>query len=98
MKQIGKLQAIIATPKNYGLSKNSRAYGMICEIAKKGVVCTGYSWRRGKWIETGNVVAVLQKAGIACRWYNDAPRGGACGEHVALKGKVLRDVLASVKG
>ena len=61
MKQIEKLQAIIATPRIYGLSKNSRAYGMICEIAKKvscarvssGAVASGSRPKRGRSFTEG---------------------------------------------
>lgn len=34
---------------------------------------------------------------VACKHYNNAPRGGARGEHVELIGKVAQDVKKSFK-
>lgn len=95
MKQIEKLQDLIKSPKNYGVKKGTRVYRMICEAYIYGVVRTGYSDKNTKYIETYGVYNALTSAGVSCKRYNDAPRGGACGEHVALIGKVLNDCKKS---
>lgn len=94
MKQIAKLFDIIANPRKYGINKNARVYKMMCSLAANGVVRTGYSDKNTKYIETAGVLAAVGGAGVACKSYNDAPRGGACGEHVTLTGQVLRDAVA----
>lgn len=93
MKQIEKLYAIISAPRAINLNKNTRVYKYLCEIACAGIATTGYSDKNCKYIETAGVLAVLRAAGISCDSRNDAPRGGACGERVFLKGAVLRDCL-----
>lgn len=95
MKQIDKLYNFIKDPRNFGIRKNTRVYRCICDLACYGVTQTGYSDRNSKYIETWKVVNVLNYIGIACRYGNIAPRGGACGERVFLTGKVKSDCLAN---
>ena len=91
MKQIHKLFRLLADPRSYGINKNSRAYGDLLLLAMTGEAVTGYSSYRYYYADTTLVGSALSAAGIAHRCYNVAPRGGACGERVALTGKVLRD-------
>lgn len=95
MKQFEKLQNLLKNPKKYGVKKGTRVYKMLQELAINGIVRTGYSNKNIKYIETYGVCDALRLAGISCKYYNDAPRGGACGEHVELIGKVAKDVKAS---
>jgi hypothetical protein len=91
MKQIHKLFRLLADPRSYGIKKNSRAYGNLLTLAITGEAVTGYSSYHCYYVDTTLVGSALSAAGIAHRCYNVAPRGGACGERVALAGKVLRD-------
>lgn len=93
MKQFEKLYNFIKDPRIYGIRKNSRVYKNICVIACNGIAQTGYSDKMAKYIDTWDVVHVLDRLGVACGAKNVAPRGGACGERVFLTGKVRRDCL-----
>lgn len=95
MKQIDKLYNFIKDPRNFGIRKNTRVYRCMCDLACFGVTQTGYSDRNSKYIETWKVINALNRIGIACRYDNIAPRGGACGERVFLTGKVKSDCLAN---
>lgn len=97
MTQFEKLQSIIRNPKNYGVKRNARVFKMLCDIYMYGVACTGFSNRSTKYIETYNVYNVLRTAGISCKYYNSAPRGGASGEHVELVGTVQRECKNSYR-
>lgn len=97
MKQFDKLRELLRDPLKYGVKKNTRVYRFIEEIAVHGVAQTGFSSRRTKYVDTYCVSCALQRAGVSCKSYNDAPRGGACGEHVALTGKVYKDVAKGLK-
>lgn len=97
MKQFDKLRELLKDPKKYGVKKNTRVYRMLEEIAMRGIAQTGYSDKRTKYIETCGVFDALKGAGIACKHYNNAPRGGTSGEHVELIGKVANDVKKSFK-
>ena len=92
MKQIHKLFRLLADPRSYGVNKNSRAYGNLLTLAITGEAVTGYSSFCSYNVDTALVGSALSAAGVAHRCYNVAPRGGACGERVALTGQVLRDV------
>ena len=70
---------------------------MLEEIAMHGIAQTGYSDKSTKYVETYGVFDALRGAGIACKHYNNAPRGGASGEHVELIGKVAKDVKKGFK-
>lgn len=93
MKQIDKLYNFIKDPRNFGIRKNTRVYRCICNLACYGVAKTGYSDRNRKYIDTWNIINTLNRIGIACRYDNIAPRGGACGERVYLIGTVKIDCL-----
>lgn len=95
MKQFEKLQDLVRNPKKYGVKRGTRVSRMLYEIYMYGKVRTGYSAKGVKYIDTAGVFNALQAAGVACTHYNDAPRGGASGEHVALIGKVARDAVAA---
>lgn len=97
MKQFDKLRELLKDPKKHGVKKNTRIYRMLEEIAMRGITQTGYSDKRTKYIETYGVFDALRGAGIACKHYNNAPRGGASGEHVELIGKVAKDVKEGLK-
>lgn len=97
MKQIDKLLQIASDPRPFGLRKNTRLYNHIIKILIKGVANTGYSDKRTYHVETSEVHNVLAAAGISHKYYNNAPRGGACGEHVELIGRVRHDALDAVK-
>lgn len=96
MKQFDKLLQVVRDPRPFGLRKNTRTYNHIITILLKGVAQTGYSNKRTYHVETHEVHKVLTAAGVAHKCYNNAPRGGACGEHVELTGRVRRDALAAV--
>ena len=96
MKQFDKLLQIARDPRPFGLRKNTRVYNHIITILLKGVANTGYSDKRTYHVETSEVHNVLAAAGISHKCYNNAPRGGACGEHVELVGRVRRDAIAAV--
>lgn len=93
MKQFEKIYDFIKNSRNYGIRKHSRVYTYICVLACNGVAQTGYSDKNTKHVETLAVVNVLNRLGVSCRYENIAPRGGACGERVFLKGKVKKDCL-----
>lgn len=95
MKQFEKLQNLLKDPKKYGVKKGTRVYKMLQELAIKGIVRTGYSSRNCKYVDTYDVYNALCTAGISCKHYNNAPRCGACGEHVELTGKVAKDIKTS---
>lgn len=93
MKNIEKLYNIVKNPTKYGTKKGTRVYKCICYLAAFNEANTGYSDRNTKHIETAEVKNMLAAAGVPCVSYNVAPRGGACGERVALRGRVTHDVL-----
>lgn len=95
MRQIDKLHSFIKNPLNYGIRKNSRVYKFLCDIACNGIATTGYSDKDTKHIETGDVMRILKRLGVACGSMNVAPRGGACGERVFLNGKVRKDCITN---
>ena len=95
MTNFEKLQNLIKYPENYRVNKTTRVYRMLKDVYTYGVVQTGYSDKRTKYIETKRVFDVLHRAGVPCECYNVASRGGACGERVRLKGKVFKDVTAN---
>ncbi len=95
MTNFEKLQNLIKYPEKFYVKKGTRVYRMLKDIYIYGVVQTGYSDRRSKYIETQGVFNALYRAGVPCECYNVAPRGGACGERVRLKGKVFKDVTAN---
>lgn len=95
MTNFEKLQNLIKYPENYRVNKNTRVYRMLKDIYTYGVAQTGYSDRRTKHVDTKGVFTALYLAGVPCECYNVAPRGGACGERVRLKGKVFKDVTTS---
>lgn len=97
MKQINKLYCFIKNPRNYGIRKSTRVYKYICEIVCYGIATTGYSDKNTKHVETGDVMRIFMRLGVACGSMNVAPRGGACGERVFLKGKVKSDCLKNYK-
>uniref|UniRef100_UPI004024DE8F hypothetical protein n=1 Tax=Prevotella sp. TaxID=59823 RepID=UPI004024DE8F len=97
MKQFDKLRELLKDPKKYGVKKNTRVYRMLEEIAMRGITQTGYSDKRNKYVETYGVFDALRGAGIACKHYNNAPRGGTSGEHVELIGKIAKDVKKGFK-
>lgn len=65
MRQIDKLHSFIKNPLNYGIRKNSRVYKCLCDIACNGIATTGYSDKDTKHIETGNVMRILKRLGVA---------------------------------
>ena len=91
VKNIQKLYNILQNPAKYGTKKGTRVYKCLCSLAIDGVAVTGFSDKRTKHIETQDVMRVLNAAGVPALSYNNAPRGGACGERVELKGKVFED-------
>lgn len=93
MTQFEKLQDILKNPKNYGVKSNTREFKMLCRLYLFGKVQTGKSGIGFKYVLTYEVFNVLKAAGISCEHYNESPRGGANGEHVALCGKVKKDVV-----
>lgn len=97
MKQFDKLRELLKAPHKFGVKKNTRVYRFLEEIAVRGVARTGFSDKRTKYVETYGVFDALRGAGIACEHYNNAPRGGASGEHVELIGKVAKDVKKGFK-
>lgn len=96
MKQFEKLLQVVRDPRPFGLRKNTRTYNHIITLLRKGVAQTGYSNKRSYHVETNEVHKVLTAAGVGHKCYNNAPRGGACGEHVELTGRVRSDALAAV--
>lgn len=97
MKQIEKLYGFIKNPGIYGIRKNTRVYKYICDLVCDGIVQTGFSDKNSKFVETWNVVHMLDLLGVSCGANNVAPRGGARGERVFLTGKVKKDCLANCK-
>lgn len=97
MKQINKIYSFIKDPRKYGTRKHSRVYTYICVLACNGIAQTGYSDKNTKHVETYDVVNILNQLGVSCGFKNVAPRGGACGERVFLKGKVKKDCLNNCK-
>ena len=97
MKQFEKLLQIASDPRPFGVRKNTRIYNHIITLLLKGVANTGYSDKRTYHVETSEVHNVLAAAGISHKYYNNAPRGGACGEHVELVGRVRHDALDAVR-
>ena len=97
MKQIKKLYSFIENPTIYGIRKNTRVYKYICDLVCDGIAQTGYSDKNTKFVETWNVVHMLDLLGVSCGANNVAPRGGACGERVFLTGKVKKDCLENFK-
>ena len=93
MRQFEKLQDLIRTPKEYGVKKSTRAFRMLCEIYMHGEAQTCNSGKGFKYVHTSEVIDALQRAGVKCEYFNNAPRCGARGEHVALCGKVKKDVV-----
>lgn len=78
-------------PAKYGTKKGTRVYKCLCILAIDGIAVTGYSNKRTKHIDTQDVMRVLNAAGVPALSYNNAPRGGACGERVELKGKAFEN-------
>ena len=97
MKQFDTLRELLKDPKKYGVKKNTRVYRMLEEIDMRGIDQTGYSDKRTRYVETYGVFNALRGAGITCKHYNNAPRGGASGERVELNGKVAKDVKKGFK-
>lgn len=97
MKQIDKIYNFIKDPRKYGTRKNTRVYSYICALACNGIAQTGYSNRNTKHVETYDVINILNRLAVSCGFNNVAPRGGACGERVFLKGKVKKDCLNNCK-
>lgn len=97
MRQIDKLYGFIKNPAIYGIRKNTRVYKYICDLVCDGIAQTGYSDKNTKFVETWNVVHMLDLLGVSCGANNVAPRGGACGERVFLTGKVKKDCLENFK-
>ena len=97
MKQFVKLYSFIKNPTIYGVRKNTRVYKYICELVCEGIAQTGYSDKNTKFVETGNVVHILDSLCVSCGANNVAPRGGACGERVFLTGNVKKDCLENFK-
>ena len=95
MKQLEKIYNFIKNPRVYGIRKNTRVYKYICDLACDGIATTGYSDKNTKYIETGNVLRILKRLGVACGSMNVAPRGGACGERVFLNGKVRKECITN---
>ena len=95
MKQLEKIYNFIKNPRVYGIRKNTRVYKYICDLACDGIATTGYSDKNTKYIETWNVLCILERLGVACGYMNVAPRGGACGERVFLSGKVRKDCITN---
>lgn len=93
MTQFEKLQDILKNPKNYGVKSNTRELKMLCQLYLYGKVQTGKSGISFKYVLTYEVFNVLKAAEISCEHYNESPRGGANGGHVALCGKVKKDVV-----
>ena len=93
MKQIDKLYHFIKYPSIFGIRKNTRVYKYICDLACYGIATTGYSDKDTKHVETGDVIRILKRLGVACGFMNVAPRGGACGERVFLNGKVRKECI-----
>lgn len=94
MKQKDKLYHFIKYPSILGVRRNTRVYKYICDLACDGIATTGYSDKNTKHIETGEVIRILKRLGVACGSMNVAPRGGACGERVFINGKVRYSFLA----
>lgn len=97
MRQKEKLHSFIKNPRYYGIRKNTRVYKFICDLACYGIVTTGYSDKNSKYVVTWEVVNALNRLGVSCWHENIAPRGGACGERVFLKGKVKSDCVKNYK-
>lgn len=95
MKQLEKIYNFIKNPRVYGIRKNSRVYKCICDLACDGIATTGYSDKNTKHIETGDVLRILKRLGVACGSMNVSPRGGACGERVFLTGKVRKECITN---
>ena len=95
MKQFEKIYNFIKNPRVYGIRKNTRIYKCICVLACDGIATTGYSYKNTKHIETGDVMRILKRLGVACGYMNVAPRGGACGERVFLSGKVRKECITN---
>ena len=95
MKQKDKLYHFIKYPSIFGIYKNTRIYKCICDLACDGIATTGYSDKNTKHIETGDVIRILKRLGVACGSMNVAPRGGACGERVFLNGKVRKECITN---
>lgn len=93
MKQKDKLYHFIKYPSIFGIRKNTRVYKYICDLVCDGIVTTGYSDKNTKYVETENVMHILKRLGVSCGSMNVAPRGGACGERVFLKGKVRKECI-----
>ena len=93
MKHFEKLQDLIRMPQKYGVKKGTRVFKMLCEIYMHGEAQTGNSDKRFKYVHTSEVIDALQRAGVKCEYFNNAPRRGARGEHVALCGKLKKDVV-----
>lgn len=93
MTQFEKLQDILKNPSGYSVKKNTCVYKCLQKIAMYGIAQTGTSSRNSKKLFTVDVLTVLRNSGICCECYNNAPRGGANGEHVKLRGKVYKDVV-----
>ena len=93
MKQIEKLYGFIKNPGIYGIRKNARVYKYICDLVCDGIAQTGFSDKNSKFVETWNVVHMLDLLGVSCGAKNIAPRGGARGERVFLTGKVKKECL-----
>ena len=95
MKQLEKIYNFIKNPRVYAIRKNTRVYKYICHRACDGIATTDYSDKNTKYIETGNVLRILKRLGVACGSMNVAPRGGACGERVFLNGKVRKECITN---
>lgn len=81
MKQKDKLYHFIKYPSIFGIRKNTRVYKYICDLACDGIATTGYSDKNTKHIETGDVMRILKRLGVAC------------GERVFLNGKVRKECI-----
>ena len=73
MKQRDKLYHFIKYLSIFGIYKNSRVYKCICDLACDGIATTGYSDKNIKHIETGEVMRILKRLGVACDSMNVAP-------------------------
>lgn len=95
MNQKEKLYHFLKYPSILGIRKNSRVYKCICVLACDGIATTGYSDKNTKHIETGDIMRILKRLGVACGSMNVSPRGGACGERVFLSGKVRKECITN---
>lgn len=98
---INKLTEVAEMPSLFGLKRGTTAFALISELMKFGKAYSITRYGSGKntsYIShTYDVTRALTKAGVSFRVGNDAPRGGAYGEFIAINIKTFKPAIKDLR-